>query len=1243
MERLRFFEDDTIETIRTAIGIVQNTHPDGLYILIQIERPADYYSKNPHKWEALFNRLAMNEKVISRTAFTEYQTFYRNPPTHIPYSEWDRSTWISVPSDLKPIHSPAETIGGADPKGQSFYEYLIFGVAEEISYILPRSFEKVGNIPADSYPIPELSSLLSSLYDPHTIRGWHIIEYAEETPTQLLYFPFMRGEDTPAQVPPEEVRLWEANHTKLEKLLALRAPVPEAVSIVRTRFQIPWIGTDFGAGIRTRFEQMFYGLSVSESIPCITLFTSTNEVSRHKFYTHTPEKTPALNLAMWTSWWSNTKPSRNRPTLVLYRGKSTSHFDRVAITAVDMVVSTYRPEGNTDTLEDLQQGARDWISTFDAIVSFVDSGDLESDRWDLQDLSFAATYDSLLEQYDLRRLPCVSRIFDIADPATSTFRFLRTDSSVHGLSITDIVVLQKIREDPELTSSKLAGELGVSAEKAREILTLVKNKVDNEPGLLEKSFRGFPTMRFGQSNVVCTSTHKLDLTLRYANILRYILSNPDSPEIDAVCPKRMEVVESREIPVEEEIVVDDDFADFGDDIEVAEKVPTNVQEPEAETEQIQIKSTRKTMYNYFNTRLRAFNADVYSDSQYPKKCEQKHQPIILTDAELEILQGTPYDPRSYMKENERIGVAGGLIICPEYWCIYDKIPLRANQLQDNTCPQCHRKVKEKVEQDPNEYSVIHRDSAFKYPGYTGYQSPITKEFLPCCYKTPETKAKQPTEDKYYILGDTKTAVPPLRLSFIPTSIQTGLEIAENKIEGARLQPANSGFFRVGIGRPSATFPTLLGLKTTIPAPLDAVNIVLHCSFFATWTALVENADLEEELESEPLARRVAGIHHAYMEKTLSFDQELEYVARVLQCEIFQVQNTAIECTFSVRNASRAIVVLGNTALAHVARTANTLTYTANLHSKFFTDTTRDKLKSLRTMACTSSVPRLEDALHVAGTTEVQYILDPYTRAQALYIPSKLLLPFQAESVSDVPTLGGYELITELPTYDTARAYLKKAVKVSSGYAWAGDLVNSAGERSGIRLACGLHIPVKPEKMEASATDVIESVNTIGERKMTFGEPNADIQQTYREISYASELFEFILFELSNTLDEYPALREALKNPTRKTIEAPLRHWFSEQTTEGMNAKNFIRKVRQPCGQFTNKTTCESGNVCGWNGTCKVAVSEKGNVFHRVLTTMVENGKLRAMVLDGRVSPFFSTILYLELPNEVILSDVDIVR
>ena len=90
-----------------------------------------------------------------------------------------------------------------------------------------------------------------------------------------------------------------------------------------------------------------------------------------------------------------------------------------------------------------------------------------------------------------------------------------------------------------------------------------------------------------------------------------------------------------------------------------------------------------------------------------------------------------------------------------------------------------------------------------------------------------------------------------------------------------------------------------------------------------------------------------------------------------------------------------------------------------------------------------------------------------------------------------------------------------------------------------------------------------------------------------------------------------------------------------------NPELFVRKVRQPCGQLT-EAKCKG--VCGWTpgGQCRVRVPPKlTDLFKRLLEVLVTNPKQRAVVLDGRASPFFSTILYLELPHELFLTDAQV--
>jgi hypothetical protein len=142
-----------------------------------------------------------------------------------------------------------------------------------------------------------------------------------------------------------------------------------------------------------------------------------------------------------------------------------------------------------------------------------------------------------------------------------------------------------------------------------------------------------------------------------------------------------------------------------------------------------------------------------------------------------------------------------------------------------------------------------------------------------------------------------------------------------------------------------------------------------------------------------------------------------------------------------------------------------------------------------------------------------------------------------------------------------------------------------------------------------------------------------------------------VYQLTKDLqDKEEELRATLVDvyPKVKKVEPLLQEWF-EKTTEFISTKepiNFVSKIRSPCGQFTSKQKC-TGNLCAWNGkTCKIQVRESVNkekLFHRLLATLVQNSKIRAMILDGRTSPFFTTVLYLELPNEIILTDLDVVN
>ena len=1276
-----FFEDDTIEVVRQQIGKSVDIHPDRLFILVGLNLPSDYYSKDSRRWESLFGRLSYNGDPIRKEAFQEYQLIYRSPNTAVSFSPIDKIQWMSTPM--------FETVN-------DFVEYRILGVLEENSFVLPITSHSsfVSQIPATRLPIPEQTTLLSSLYDPKKIARFMILPYDETFESlSLAYFPLLKS-TTPQRLSIESLTLLDKNAKLLSDLLKLKAEEPDSVSVLRTRFYVPWVDTDFGAAISARFEQIFYGLTVSEDIPYIGLFTSKEQVSRHKFFVKNPKKkVPYLDTGLWMTWWNLTKPSRARPTILLYRGTSKHSFDRVAITSVDMVVSTHRPEKNDETLEDLKKTTLEWIQTFDAVMPFVEKSDLDFQRWDLQDLSFLAKYSTKIDEFDLLRFNCISSIFDIADKTRSHFNLLRTDHANDGLSAVEVKVISMMKEGP-VKAENVSTELSIPIQNARDIIVAIENRLEEDPRLSQKSFRGYPVLKVGPDFVIVSSVTKMEKPLEYSNMLRHILSHADSPEVDSICPKRMEkvVADTSVVPtntLEVDSALAEEYSDLFGYLETEEGSDSSSESENEEqvSKKIQTSQKQSTIYNYFKNRLQQFDPETFDpvNSQYPKKCEQKHQPIILSSADQKRVKGTPYDPSTYSKQDQIVSTENpdGTIVCPEYWCMRDQIPLQESQLDTETgslrCPVCKGKLQTRSSDDPRDFPLIKRETGFLFPGFVDYKSPKNGRPMPCCFKKSRVNKniaqEKDMEDKYYILGESKTNLGYQRVSFISNALMSSLRISES-YEGLlgssrRLQGGMSGFFRVGMGRASRTLAGFLGLKMKIPSPRESVETVVKCSFLRTWKSpgtqhldAISNTLKKRPEHSEHLAKLISGIDEAFEKETLTPIQDLEYSALALQCDVFRVlmNQNSVSCLFYapiVRPRSRGIIVFQNEdeidILSHVSRLPRGFDFVSNIFEKPFKKDTAVEVEKQRNAACRTETPSYDDALKVMKEIEIDdysVVLDPYGRGQAFYVPGKIVLPFQSTPLPDITQskLEGFESVTEVPSYDDTIKTLEQAKKISNGYAFKEDLFNNSQQKVGILVESGLHIPVKPVLLEKreEPTEVIETLKESGvdEKDLAFGSPSEELKDIQTEISYSAEVFEFLLFQLSHDIStDYLDLRVSLQevNPKRNEVEPLLKDWFSK-TTQFVQIKTpekFISKIRSPC----SKNSC-SGNLCGFDkktGRCGIKIKDsvqKEPLFRRLLVNLLDNAKIRSVVLDGRSTPFFSTILYLELPHELILTDTD---
>jgi hypothetical protein len=231
--------------------------------------------------------------------------------------------------------------------------------------------------------------------------------------------------------------------------------------------------------------------------------------------------------------------------------------------------------------------------------------------------------------------------------------------------------------------------------------------------------------------------------------------------------------------------------------------------------------------------------------------------------------------------------------------------------------------------------------------------------------------------------------------------------------------------------------------------------------------------------------------------------------------------------------------------------------------------------------------------------------------------------------------------------------LKSAEESSGGYIQQEELYNSTGQIVEILTKSGLRVPVKPHNAKvADSSEILETLQTLGEESLVFGTPSEELRNIHDNISYESEMYEFLLFQLTKDLQvsNFDGLRDSLNESPlrRKAVEPRLKRWF-ENITQFMNidkANEFISKIRSPCGQFKKTPElCNRGNVCGWDGkVCRIRVKntvDPTKLFNRLFTHLFNNSKIRSMVLDGRTTPFFSTILYISLPHELIVTDTQI--
>jgi hypothetical protein len=365
---------------------------------------------------------------------------------------------------------------------------------------------------------------------------------------------------------------------------------------------------------------------------------------------------------------------------------------------------------------------------------------------------------------------------------------------------------------------------------------------------------------------------------------------------------------------------------------------------------------------------------------------------------------------------------------------------------------------------------------------------------------------------------------------------------------------------------------------------------------------------------------------------------------------------------------------GDTMLTYVSRKkvgrSKVLNYAVNIRSfpPSFQDVAKH-LDKIHRVSCGQVHPTSDDALQeirdVPEKSTARLILDPLQRAQALFLPNKVILPFDPIrlSIAGIPELEGYHAIpdNELPSVEIAEAFLNQCAH--KGYHVVSRSTDSQGRIVELVLESQFRCPVRSDVMDSRdttlPTEILETMKLVPESILVSGESNNEDKATTDRISYSAEIFEFLLFSLSKDIatdfsghpmkEEYVELRSAIEDGNREQLSTQLKQWFDKETrsiVEG-GPVAFVNKVRTPCGQMTQQDTCSKSTLCGWDvadNMCKIKIREdqikSADLLRRLLKVLIENSKQRALVLDGRLSPFFSSVLYLEMPNEVIKTSIN---
>jgi hypothetical protein len=1279
-----FYEDDTIERVRELIAIKQGSHPDRLFIQIRVTLPPGYYG-TPREWTDLFFRLSRDGRTVAEEELRLYLTQVRPGVSDFPVRAYTQEQWEAVEStasirdggqEWHILGAERQPIVPLPPKDvdlpASMAPLLRLQSLVETLHAFDSAELRVTTVPND--PSDAVLRVYFPRLDPkRTPVNLDASKGAILQSQEMLGKLLKLGEEKAA-------KHRSAVLTKAKwyiSLNATRIPSPRA-----TFEQIFY-------GLTLSKTTPFIGYYM----PSETALRSKFYVEEPK------TKTPVLKPALVKGWYDMTAPNRRRPTLLLYRGSARGVFQRIAITSLDITIDIRKDKTSTKTLEELKADAEEWLLSLDAVVPFLDPRDLSLERWQLGGMSLVASYAKEETQFDMRRFDCLRSIFGEeggkfrmlrVDQGTVSRRVL---DACQALSQDDVApnaeslataLGTSVAEAKALLDPILSGE--VDCDRALREFPLIRF----DRSEVEIDFATNPERILTYVDILRYALTTKD------DISGVCPSRPESVPALSIVPQNAPVEEDDDedgFDISSMTVSTTAAPAPAPPPPVAKKGRTLQVAKEKENTQNyfnkRLEDFDKEMFAPPYSKECEKNNQVLVLTPEAKAAIRERDDVKTNKKE------THYTYEDAPPE-EQLSIPGGTAICPPYWCMTDLIPLREEDLETDEegvkhCPLCKGKVRLTDKASTREYPVIKRETSKgqvnRYPRFMR-----NRPGVPCCYPNPPKTPAKPSEegeeevqsknhrvDENYVLADTFYDLEPKRAGRLSEELATRLGVKtsyDTTIVNKRLDFDTEDIFRIGLGpQPRETLPELLGLDATaVPHPGTREDILRQCSFYET----TGKADAREEL-----ARR-------WDEKTMDPLDQIEYMSFFLNYSVILVaaDRNKVLCGFQsdrVAQDMKTIVILTRVGkypevLGAIRRKKKRVrggpdvTYSVDLQSGPLAASNASLVKA-HMEACTKGLPQHTTAWDAWETlkptlppgTIIESVVDAYGRLQYFFVKGTAFLPFvpvplKMTEYNPDAVLRLHQIPeADLPSYESQTSILNTPT-IDEGFRHepSKDHLNGQGEIVEVETVTGFRIPVRPPTgpslRPGPGTEVLQTLRATpnGEQTLLSGEPDPEGPALKAKIDYSSELYEFLLFSLANdiaedrsgdALTDYSALRDAIVARSPTALTAELTKWYKAEAreTDLSTEYKFLSKVRTPCGQLKEET-CKTASLCGWvkedqNGVCKVQVRptlvDTDLLLKRIHRTLVENDKQRALVLDNRLSRFFSTQLYQELPHELI--------